>query len=563
MNAKTKSNEEAITGIQAMQGEGVHQSLGFWADAWSQVIKRPGAVYGLVWIGIVGFFAVFAPLLASGHPLVFRVTDDDGTVTTTYPIFTYLSSADWLLLLGTVIGMAWVLLPLRRSRWSRVGNMIWAGTQAALISVTVLIVAGLTGRRDAPDWVRSMEQWPHFVVTATAVISLIFTIIFAALPAVHGLTRRITLAVITGGIAWAVAAGTWSQPPETWSYARDIYAGKAEAIFTVVPWSPQQNLNDRDNKLAPPGARSNDSLARAVTVEATMIIDRDPATPLQKTDITAAINRLPLAAEDIERLQTVWAGIKDQDPLYRADIEAALAPELKKIGGHPFYLGTDSSGQDVMSQMLHASRLAISIGLVSTGIAVIIGVSIGAIMGYFGGLIDLVLYRIVEVFMAVPVLFLLIVAAGVLPPEMRSTYVMMAIIGVFTWHGAARFTRAEFLKLRNQDFVQSARAVGLPLPSILFRHMLPNGVAPVLVDASFLIAGAILFETILSYLGLGPPDQASWGRLLADATSDSGDFKWWLAIFPGLVIFLTVLAYNLIGEAFQMAIDPKLRKARV
>jgi peptide/nickel transport system permease protein len=139
----------------------------------------------------------------------------------------------------------------------------------------------------------------------------------------------------------------------------------------------------------------------------------------------------------------------------------------------------------------------------------------------------------------------------------------MAIIGVFTWTTAARFTRAEFLKLRGQDFVQSAKAVGLPLPSVLFKHMLPNGVTPVLVDSSFLIAAAIGLEATLSYLGLGPVEQASWGRLLSDATGQAGNFIWWLAAFPGLAIFLTVLSYNLVGEAMRDAIDPKLKKARV
>lgn len=238
-------------------------------------------------------------------------------------------------------------------------------------------------------------------------------------------------------------------------------------------------------------------------------------------------------------------------------------PGARSVGGRTHLLGTDPYGQDVLSQMLHASRLSISIGLVSTGLAVTIGVTVGALAGYFGGVVDLALQRIIEVFMAIPVLFLLIVAAGVLPPELRSTYVMMAIIGCVTWTGAARFTRAEFFKLRNQDFVQSARALGLPLRSILFRHMLPNGVTPVLVDASFAVAAAILAEAVLSYLGLGPVGQPSWGKLLSSGKGATGTFVWWLAVFPGLAIFLTVLAYNLVGEALRDAIDPKLKKARV
>ena len=237
-----------------------------------------------------------------------------------------------------------------------------------------------------------------------------------------------------------------------------------------------------------------------------------------------------------------------------------LAEKISKTeyGKRTFFLGTDPIGRDVLAQMLWACRLSISIGLVSTGISVLLGIVIGALMGYFGGWVDLVLSRVVEIFMAVPVLFLLIVAASALP---RNTYVMMTIIGCVTWTGSARFIRAEFLKLRNQDFVQSCRAVGLPLHSVLFRHMLPNGVTPVLVQASFGVAAAIIAEATLSYLGLGPYGQPSWGKLLSLTTGETGVFLWWMAVFPGLAIFLTVLAYNVLGENFRDAIDPKMRKA--
>lgn len=133
---------------------------------------------------------------------------------------------------------------------------------------------------------------------------------------------------------------------------------------------------------------------------------------------------------------------------------------------------------------------------------------------------------------------------------------MMAIIGLTSWTGYCRFIRAEFLKLRQQDFIQAARACGLPLSSILFRHMLPNGVGPVLVSASFGVASAILAETTLSFLGLGLVDEPSWGAMLNQALGAGGTFQWWMAIFPGLAIFLTVFSYNLIGEALRDAIDP-------
>jgi len=137
----------------------------------------------------------------------------------------------------------------------------------------------------------------------------------------------------------------------------------------------------------------------------------------------------------------------------------------------------------------------------------------------------------------------------------------MAIIGCFTWTGAARFTRAEFLKLRSQDFVQSAKAVGLPLRSILFKHMLPNGMAPVIVTFTFGVAGNIVSESILSFLGIGvEPPMASWGAMLNEAGNPAENFRWWLAVAPGLMIFMTVLAYNLMGEALRDAIDPRTNK---
>ncbi len=223
------------------------------------------------------------------------------------------------------------------------------------------------------------------------------------------------------------------------------------------------------------------------------------------------------------------------------------------------WLGTDIYGADILSHMIHACRIALAIGFISTGIAMIIGVVIGGLMGYFVGMVDLLGMRLVEVFGAIPTIYLLLTFVAAFP-EYRSIYLIMAIIGLTGWTGDARFVRAEFLKLRTQDFVQAAVAAGLPLRSILFRHLLPNAVAPLLVSASFGIAGAILSESTLSFLGLGiPVGDASWGQLLNEAVSAGGGFHWWLATFPGLAIFLTVLSYNLIGEAFRDALDPRLR----
>ncbi|MFI3155354.1 MAG: ABC transporter permease [Methylococcaceae bacterium] len=228
--------------------------------------------------------------------------------------------------------------------------------------------------------------------------------------------------------------------------------------------------------------------------------------------------------------------------------------------GRIHLMGTEENGADVLSRMIHACRISLSIGLIASGIALLIGVVVGGLMGYFSGIVDMLGMRLVEIFEDIPTLFLLLTFVAFFG---RSLYMMMVIIGVTGWSGYARYVRTEFLKLRKQDYVQAAVAGGLPLSSILFRHMLPNGVAPLLVAVSFGVAGAILSEATLSFLGLGVVDAPSWGQMLDQAVKSS-TFNWWMAVFPGGAIFMTVFAYNLIGEAFRDAIDPQLsRKAGV
>lgn len=222
------------------------------------------------------------------------------------------------------------------------------------------------------------------------------------------------------------------------------------------------------------------------------------------------------------------------------------------------WMGTTGDGEDLASRMIHACRIALAVGFLSTGIAIVIGVIIGGLMGYFSGWVDLLGMRLVEVFSSIPTIFLLITFVAFYG---RNLYLMMIILGLTGWVGYAVFTRAEFLKLREQDFVQAAIACGLPLRSVLFKHMLPNGVTPVLVSASFGVAGAILTESTLSFLGLGLVEEPSWGQMLNQARGQGGVFTWWMAIYPGMAIFLTVFAYNLVGEALRDAIDPQLKKA--
>jgi peptide/nickel transport system permease protein len=238
----------------------------------------------------------------------------------------------------------------------------------------------------------------------------------------------------------------------------------------------------------------------------------------------------------------------------RTDIKVSQKPPSNE-----HWLGTDDVGSDVLCRLIHGTRISLSVGFVAVGIASVIGIVFGAIMGYFGGKIDFLGMRLLEIMMSVPTFFLIITIVAFFP---RSLLNIMIIIGITSWTDDARFIRAEFFKLRNQDFVQAAISLGLPLRSILFRHMLPNGIAPVLVSITFGVAGAIFIESALSFLDFGvAPPTPSWGQMLSTGVSTTGEFLWWLTLFPGLAIFFTVTAYNLLGEGLRDAIDPKLRKA--
>ncbi|MCE9605114.1 MAG: ABC transporter permease [Planctomycetia bacterium] len=248
-----------------------------------------------------------------------------------------------------------------------------------------------------------------------------------------------------------------------------------------------------------------------------------------------------------------------QDPFVRVRAnEFPGVPENPRNGGPPNRFspfGTDIEGIDVFAQMLHASRTALLVGFFSMGIAASIGIVLGAIAGYLGGWVDTLICRFIEVVMCVPTLVLILAMIAIV--ERPTIWHIMGIIGVTAWPSIARLTRAEFLKLRNADFVLAAEALGAGRLRIMFRHILPNALAPVLVPITFGIASAILTESALSFIGFGPQGDPSWGKVLDGARAHLQ--MWWLIVFPGGAVFLAVLAYNLIGEGLQEATDPRLR----
>jgi peptide/nickel transport system permease protein len=224
-------------------------------------------------------------------------------------------------------------------------------------------------------------------------------------------------------------------------------------------------------------------------------------------------------------------------------------------------LGTDILGRDLLVRALHGGRISLAVGLVSTALLVLIGVVVGSLAGYFGGWVDVLLSRTIEVVQSIPAFFLILTAVALVPErELNPIFTIVIVIGLIRWTGVARLVRGEFLRLKEQEFVLAARALGLPHSRIIFRHVLPNALGPVLVAAAFAVASGILTESAISFLGFGVKHPIpSWGALLNESRAAE---QWWLQVFPGALIFLTVLSYNLVGEGFRDALDPRLKVRR-
>jgi len=272
------------------------------------------------------------------------------------------------------------------------------------------------------------------------------------------------------------------------------------------------------------------------------------------------------------KVLTEWTVVLDPETIRLPDkfmpplsTASELTPPTERPAFGVYLLGTDELGRDVFARMLQGSFVSLSIGFIAVGISVLIGITMGGLAGFYGNIrlgfitVDTLLMRFTDAMMCFPAFFLILTVVALLPP---SIYNIMIVIGLTSWEGTARFVRAEFLSLREQDFVQAATALGVPERRIIFRHMIPNALSPVLVSATIDVASAILTESALSFLGFGvQPPYATWGNILADGKDFIFDAPW-LFFIPGFAILTVVLSFNLVGEGLREAMNPKLRGRR-
>ena len=267
-------------------------------------------------------------------------------------------------------------------------------------------------------------------------------------------------------------------------------------------------------------------------------------------------NRLALIGGAIVLVLALMAGaaplVSPHDP-HKPDVKRILEPPSTR-----HWLGTDQIGRDVLSRMLYGARVSLAVGFVSVGIATAIGIALGAGAGYHGGPVDGAVMRLVDLMLVFPRFFLLLAVLAFLKP---SIWTIMVVIGLTGWMGVARLVRAEFLALKEREFVIWSQSIGASAFRIIWRHILPNAMGPVLVAMTLGIPAAILTESGLSFLGLGVrPPYATWGNILNEG-KEVIELAWWLSVYPGLAILLTVLSYNLLGEGIRDALDPRLRQS--
>lgn len=433
-----------------------------WAIAARQFRKRATAVWGMRGVRALFYIAVFAPVLASGLPLIWQAP-------------------------GGSIEFPWLGKVFDRLYWAngvdRFFNLLMFTTVAWWIALAVL-------RKREPDPIRrAFKRSRWFGVYMIAVVVLALAQSFKA--------------------------------PLLYSSESYVDYHEQSAAYEAEEEAVRARLDDQDAAL---GAAEREKLEDRLAV---------------LEDRFALFTFIPFGHREQSALGT--------EDSFRGPMERSTR------GLH--VLGTAKEGQDVLAQLLYGTRISLTVGILAVAIYVSIGLIIGGIAGYMGGWADMLIMRVIEIILSVPGLFLILTIIALF--DNRSIFMIMIAIGIVGWTGIARLVRGEFIRERGKDYVSAAKSLGLSSRRILFRHIMPNAVGPVIVSATFGVASAIIVESTLSFLGLGDTNVPSWGQILNIGREHK---EWHMIAAPGIAIFITVTLLNLVGDGLRDAIDPKLRK---
>ena len=447
-----------------------------WSIVKDQFTRNRAAMWGLRVTMLLILVAIYAPVIASGEPLLWK--SPEGLEERGATLFGYQSP--WLVNLFDV--------NVYESTLDRMFNLIMVSlTLWFVFRGAIALVGRLVGwGRDARQRLRGSIRVPWAVLT-------------------------LVLCVFQ-----AIGGGVFGLIPLTTSKPRVVYADLVRAY------------EEHNEALA----------AHAAAADGTAF--RSPHGWHDQGMLDASIVRT-----------MVPYGYREQLP----DFEDSNLPAFHFSRGRHI-LGTDEAGRDVFARLLYGTRISLTVGLVAVAIYVTIGTILGAAAGYFRGAVDMIIMRTVEMLICIPGLFLLLTLISVIPPESRGIFLIMALIGCLSWTGTTRLVRGEFLRERNKPYVEAAQMLGYGKARIIFRHVLPNSLSPVLVTATFGVAGAILTESGLAFLGLSDPTVPSWGGLLNEGRVNH---YYHLILPPSVAIFITITALNLIGDGLRDALDPKLR----
>lgn len=562
-----------LPGAPGLSGEDLDAppGRGYWGLVWQQYKKRRESYVGLFVLCGLFLMALLAPLLASNLPLwvsgkeVVWSSADGGKLVDgwsspllrdfCFPLLELDRFYNCALLTLLLAGLGWLPVRARLARLGARQHRTWRRRIVpGLLGVfgTLYLGSRLVGGTNYS------ATYSHFEGRRDAQTSVVFTLVpYGSLEAQSSRSEIPPDFGVSHGVAWAELSvkqkedlargslGDTADPEGRALLAVCLIAGGMSAEEDDV-----QDCLDRAGSFAP-------RVRAAVPGDLSALAEWD-ARFLERLREALREGRGP-------KFKVVPASL----PAGEAEASGGTVPEARaarlaaidgqnKLWTEVHVLGCDQSGFDVLARIIHGARISLAVGFLAIGLAVGIGIFVGSLAGYFVGWTDLLLSRVIEVFICFPSFFLILTIIAVAPK--RSIFWVMFAIGITGWMGVARLIRGEVLKIRVLDYVQAARAVGMSDGRIVFRHILPNALAPVLVAATFGVAGAILAETGLGFLGLGvEPPTPSWGELLNQASSDPVRL-WWLTMFPGFMIFMSVTLMNLVGEGLRDAMDPKMRR---